>query len=198
MTEAARHAKAHCGDIDAKRAVKVFNDAECFHSNDEWIEEELENDPNTKGWPSTATATPYNLRNNVPWDRVHQWKSSLHNSLVLTGVKYFCKMRDDCDYDRVSISHVAVCHVAGMMLMSADLGLPNGSDSPRTASNRALDITINKAYTAWGSGTALSRLLGNENRLFIWKGATNLAALHLAVPYSQVIELSQHLSFHKR
>ncbi len=86
MTEAARLTKAHGGDVQAKCAVKVFNHTECFHAIDEWIEEELDNEGNTKGWPSTAIATPYNFRNNVPWDRVHQWKDLLHNSLVLTSV----------------------------------------------------------------------------------------------------------------
>ena len=138
---------------------------------DERLEEERGEDPNIKGWPSTATATPYNFRNNVPWDRVYQWKDSLHNSLFLTGVKYFSRMSYDRDYGRVAISHVAVCHVSGMMLMSTDVGVPNGVDVRRTANNTALDIPLNKAYTAWGSGTALSRILGNENRLFIWKGA---------------------------
>ena len=72
ITEAARLAKAHGGNINAPSAAKVFKHAECFNVIDEWIENELEEHPNMKGWPSTATAIPYNFRNNVPWDRVHQ------------------------------------------------------------------------------------------------------------------------------
>ena len=38
----------------------------------------------------------------------------------------------------------------------------------------------------------LSRLLGNENRLVLWSFGLELAAMHMAVCYTQLVELGQH------
>ena len=38
----------------------------------------------------------------------------------------------------------------------------------------------------------VSRLLGNENRLVLWSFGLELAAIHMAVCYTQLVELGQH------
>ena len=43
-----------------------------------------------------------------------------------------------------------------------------------------------------GCCTALTRFLGNENRLVLWSFGLELAAMHMAVSYSQLTELAQH------
>ena len=128
-----------------------------------------------------ATSVPHNIRNNVPWDRVKEWKDPTHNTLLVGAVKYFKMMSTEPDYGRVSVSHVMVMDACGSILMDTDVGLPNGVDVRRTASNIKLEIPIAQAVTEWGAGTMLARLLGNENRFVLWSFGLELAALHMAV-----------------
>ena len=62
----------------------------------------------------------------------------------------------------------------------------------QSGNNTDIETSPGQALTQWGTGTAIVRLLGNENRAVGWRLALNLAARHLAIAYTQGIELSQH------
>ena len=78
------------------------------------------------------------------------------------------------------------------MLMSADIGVPNGTDVRRTDHNESRASPPNQALTAWGAGTKLVNLVGNNNRVVGWKLELDFAATHVALPHTQAIELAKH------
>jgi hypothetical protein len=169
LAEAERLANVNGGDIHAESAVITHKYARAFETADNWLAEEYRQHHDMRVWPSMATSVPYNFRNNVPWDRVRRWKNSTQNTILLAGTKFFKRMTTTPDYGRVAISHVAACHSSGAMLMSVEVGLPNDRDVRRTGNNSQLNVPFGKALTEWGAGTALARLLGNDNRLVLWR-----------------------------
>ena len=63
-------AAAHGGDLNANRAVKVFQRPPAFERIHEWVENEQRTVPHFRMWPDIATSVPHNFRNSVPFDRL--------------------------------------------------------------------------------------------------------------------------------